>query len=92
MKRNQLALLEKEPFPLHHFEAQDLGLTAYGLNDIRGGDAQYNAQILEAVLQNQPGPYLETVVPERRPGLLCQWKSRPNRGWHPLGQRGHHSN
>ena len=59
--RNQLALLEKGHISLHHFEAQDLGLTAYGLHDIRGGDAQYNAQILEAVLQNQPGPYLETV-------------------------------
>ena len=60
--RNQLALLEKGHISLHHFEAQDLGLTAYGLHDIRGGDAQHNAQILEAVLQNQPGPYLETVV------------------------------
>ena len=59
---NQLALLEKGHISLHHFEAKDLGLTAYGLEDIRGGDAQYNAQILEAVLQNQPGPYLETVV------------------------------
>ena len=59
--RNQLALLEKGHISLHHFEAKDLGLAAYGLHDIRGGDAQYNAQILEAVLQNQPGPYLETV-------------------------------
>ena len=60
--RNQLALLEKGHISLHHFEAKDLGLAAYGLHDIRGGDAQHNAQILEAVLQNQPGPYLETVV------------------------------
>ena len=59
--RNQLALLEKGQISLHHFEVKDLGLAAYGLHDIRGGDAQYNAQILEAVLQNQPGPYLETV-------------------------------
>ena len=59
--RNHLALLEKGHISLHHFEAKDLGLAAYGLHDIRGGDAQYNAQILEAVLQNQPGPYLETV-------------------------------
>ena len=60
--RNQLALLEKGHISLHHFEAKDLGLTAVGLEDIRGGDAQYNAHILQVVLQNQPGPYLETVV------------------------------
>jgi anthranilate phosphoribosyltransferase len=72
--RNQLALLEKGHISLHHFEAQDLGLTAYGLNDIRGGDAQYNAQILEAVLQNQPGPYLETVVLNAGLGFFANGK------------------
>ena len=72
--RNQLALLEKGRISLHHFEAQDLGLTAYGLNDIRGGDAQYNAQILEAVLQNQPGPYLETVVLNAGLGFFANGK------------------
>ena len=72
--RNQLALLEKGHISLHHFEAQDLGLTAYGLHDIRGGDAQYNAQILEAVLQNQPGPYLETVVLNAGLGFFANGK------------------
>ena len=72
--RNQLALLEKGHISLHHFEAKDLGLTAYGLEDIRGGDAQYNAQILEAVLQNQPGPYLETVVLNAGLGFFANGK------------------
>ena len=71
---NQLALLEKGHISLHHFEAKDLGLTAYGLEDIRGGDAQYNAQILEAVLQNQPGPYLETVVLNAGLGFFANGK------------------
>ena len=72
--RNQLAFLEKGHISLHHFEAKDLGLAAYGLHDIRGGDAQYNAQILEAVLQNQPGPYLETVVLNAGLGFFANGK------------------
>ena len=72
--RNQLALLEKGHISLHHFEVKDLGLTAYGLEDIRGGDAQYNAQILQAVLQNQPGPYLETVVLNAGLGFFANGK------------------
>ena len=72
--RNQLALLEKGQISLHHFEAKDLGLTAYGLEDIRGGDAQYNAQILQAVLQNQAGPYLETVVLNAGLGFFANGK------------------
>ena len=72
--RNQLALLEKGHISLHHFEAKDLGLTAYSLEDIRGGDAQYNAQILQAVLQNQPGPYLETVVLNAGLGFFANGK------------------
>ena len=72
--RNQLALLEKGHISLHHFEAKDLGLTAVGLEDIRGGDAQYNAQILQAVLQNQPGPYLETVVLNAGLGFFANGK------------------
>ena len=71
---NQLALLEKGHISLHHFEAKDLGLTAVGLEDIRGGDAQYNAQILEAVLQNQAGPYLETVVLNAGLGFFANGK------------------
>ena len=72
--RNQLALLEKGHISLHHFEAKDLGLTAVGLEDIRGGDAQYNAQILQAVLQNQAGPYLETVVLNAGLGFFANGK------------------
>lgn len=72
--RNQLALLEKGHISLHHFEAKDLGLTAYSLEDIRGGDAQYNAQILQAVLQNQAGPYLETVVLNAGLGFFANGK------------------
>ena len=71
---NQLALLEKGHISLHHFEAKDLGLTAVGLEDIRGGDAQYNAHILQAVLQNQPGPYLETVVLNAGLGFFANGK------------------
>jgi len=66
--------LEKGHISLHHFEAKDLGLTAVGLEDIRGGDAQYNAHILQAVLQNQPGPYLETVVLNAGLGFFANGK------------------
>jgi len=32
------------------------------LDDIVGGDAKQNAEILLSVLQNEPSPYLETTV------------------------------
>ena len=72
--RNQLALLQKETLSFLHFEAKDFGLEGYGLADIKGGNAEHNALILQAVLQNQAGPYLETVVLNAGLGFFANGK------------------
>ena len=40
----------------------DLGLARAVTDDLRGGDATYNAGVVRAVLGGQPGPVLDTVL------------------------------
>lgn len=47
---------------LHEFRASDVGISEVQLNDIRGGEAPENAEILKNVLENQPSAFLETTV------------------------------
>lgn len=46
----------------HSFGPEEIGLPYYPLEAIVGGDAQKNAQILLSVLNNEPSPYLDTVL------------------------------
>jgi len=59
---NHLVLLENgniKPLTLH---PHDVGLDVYDNDQIKGGDAKRNADILLSVLRNEPGPYLDTVL------------------------------
>ena len=58
----KIALLENGEITLSSFTPEDLGMKGYAIEDIRGGNAQENAEILLSVLQNQPSPFLETTV------------------------------
>lgn len=46
----------------HSFTYKDLGMPRVELDDIVGGDAKQNTDILVSVLENQASPYLETTV------------------------------
>lgn len=59
---NRYALLENGEITEGQFTASDLGMEEVTLNDIRGGEAPENAQILVDVLSGQAGAYLETTV------------------------------
>ncbi len=58
----KIALLENGEITLSSFTPEDLGMERYAIEDIRGGNAQENAEILLSVLQNEPSPFLETTV------------------------------
>ncbi|WP_205401017.1 anthranilate phosphoribosyltransferase [Streptococcus lutetiensis] len=59
---NTYTLLENGKISQHSFTYKDLGMPRVELDDIVGGDAKQNADILVSVLENQASPYLETTV------------------------------
>ncbi len=58
----KIALLENGEISLSSFTPEDLGMEGYAMEDIRGGNAQENAEILLSVLKNEASPFLETTV------------------------------
>lgn len=73
--RTQYALLENGQISLHSFEPADIGMEEIPLEAIRSGSAEENAEILQAVLQNQPGPCLEMTVLNAGLGFFANGKA-----------------
>mgnify|MGYP000084196207 CR=1 FL=1 len=73
--RNHYTLLDHGKISQGSFRAADLGLSEVGLEEIRGGDARENAQILLSVLKNVPSPYLETTVLNAGLGFYANGKA-----------------
>lgn len=59
---NTYTLLDQGQISQASFTYKDLDMAPVSLDQIRGGDAKENAEILLSVLRNQPSPYLETTV------------------------------
>lgn len=69
--KNELILLDDGdliPFSLH---PEEVGLPTYSNDDIRGGNAKDNAEILLSVLEGKQGPYLDTVLLNAGLGLFA---------------------
>jgi anthranilate phosphoribosyltransferase len=58
----KFALLENGKVEEFTISAADAGLPEYPLEAIVGGDSKRNAEILVSVLENQPSPFLDTVL------------------------------
>jgi anthranilate phosphoribosyltransferase len=54
---------------------EDVGLKRYTIDDLRGGDAAYNAEALRAVLAGSPGAYRDTVLMNAGAGLVVAGKA-----------------
>lgn len=67
----QYVLLDKGGISHHSFSPEDIGMATVSLEEIKGGDAQENAEILVSVLSNEPSPYLEVTVLNAGLGLLA---------------------
>ncbi len=59
---NHLVLLEGGEITSFTLSGEEVGLPAYSLEEIRGGDARDNAIILQDVLQGKEGAYTDTVL------------------------------
>src|SRR5690625_1094337 len=71
---NHLVLLDEGdiiPFTLHPHE---VGLPVYDQKQIEGGNPKENAAILLSVLNNEPSPYLDTVLFNAALGLYANHK------------------
>ncbi|GAB2902954.1 anthranilate phosphoribosyltransferase [Neomicrococcus lactis] len=53
------------------FNAQDIGIARATLDDLRGGDAQHNAQVVIDVLKGAHGPVRDAVVLNAAAGLVA---------------------
>ena len=59
---NEVAIVTPEGVRMQRSEAADAGLPTRPLEEIRGGDAAYNARALRALLQGEPGAYRDAVL------------------------------
>ncbi|MFC3931283.1 anthranilate phosphoribosyltransferase [Streptococcus dentapri] len=71
---NTYTLLENGRISQGQFTYRDLEMPKVELTDIRGGDAQENADILLSVLKNEASPYLETTVLNAALGFYANGK------------------
>ena len=58
----QLAVLEDGQVTLSSFQPEDIGMERIEIDQVRGGDAKRNAEILLSVLKNEASPFLEVTV------------------------------
>ncbi len=56
MENPALAILENGPSYLIQFSTKDIGMERIEIDQVRGGDAKRNAEILLSVLKNEASP------------------------------------
>lgn len=71
---NHLVLLENDTIKTFTVHPDDVGLPVYDNDEIRGGTAEKNAEILLSVLKNEASPYLDTAVFNAAIGLYAHGK------------------
>src|SRR5690625_3569524 len=71
---NYLVLLDNDNITSFTVKPEDVGLPTYSNDMIRGGDTARNAHILLSVLNNEPSPYLDTVLLNAGIGLYANGK------------------
>lgn len=72
---NHLAFLNGEEISLQTFYPEDVGLKRYSNNEIKGGDAKDNAEIMVKVLKGEKGAYYESVLLNAGLGIYAANKS-----------------
>lgn len=72
---NHLVLLDNGKINSFTLHPEDVGLPTYANEEIRGGDAKRNADILKSVLGNEQSAYLDTVLLNAGLGLFANGKT-----------------
>lgn len=76
---NELAEVRASEVLMRRVTAQDAGLPAAPVEALRGGDAQFNAAALRALLQGEQGPYRNAVLFNAAAALIIADEARD---WH----------
>jgi len=63
-------------FETYNISPEDLGVTRASLNEIQGGDAKRNAQIIHEVLSDVPGPRRDIVLLNASAAMVAGGKAR----------------
>ncbi|XJZ25818.1 anthranilate phosphoribosyltransferase [Bacillota bacterium Lsc_1132] len=71
---NHLAILDNQEIQLKSFFPEEIGLSRYDNQSIKGGDAEDNAKILLSVLKGEKGAYLDTVLLNAGIGIFTAMK------------------
>jgi anthranilate phosphoribosyltransferase len=54
----------------HDIDPRDLGIPRASIDDLKGGDAEHNAEVVRAVLAGEPGPVRDIVLLNAAAGLV----------------------
>src|SRR5262249_25497404 len=72
----QLAELNDGAIHLHQIQPGDFGFPVARLEELSGGDAKRNAEIIMEILQGKPGARRNVVVLNAAPAMVCSGKAR----------------
>ena len=72
---NHLAILDNQTIQLRSFYPEEVGLSRYNNEAIKGGNAEDNAKILLSVLKGEKGAYLDTVLLNAGIGIFTAMKA-----------------
>jgi anthranilate phosphoribosyltransferase len=67
---NEVAVVTRDGVVMQRSHAADAGLPTRPLEELRGGDAEFNAKALRALLQGEPGAYRDAVLYNAAEALL----------------------
>jgi len=82
-----IASLENRTVRLFELTPEEVGLTRARPEDLRGGDAQANAEALAAVLKGEKGPYRDVAMINAAAGLIVANKAADFREGLALAKR-----
>ncbi len=72
---NHIAILDNQTIQLKSFYPEEIGLSRYNNEAIKGGNAEDNAKILLSVLKGEGGAYLDTVLLNAGIGIFTAMKA-----------------
>lgn len=72
----QLAELVQGTTRLHQVQPGDFGFPVARIEELSGGDAKRNAEIITEILQGKPGARRNVVLLNAAPGIVCAGKAR----------------
>jgi len=72
----KVAMVEKGQVRFEHVQPGDFGLPMASLDDLSGGDAKRNAEIITAILRGESGARRDVVLLNAAPAIVCSGKAQ----------------